>query len=309
MNNKFILNANGTKKEAEFIIKFNLENRDYLIYCTEENENNKQVFVSKLTLNTEGKYFVDDITTEEKNKLNGVVYNIVILTPNEAKKGLDAKSLIDKLTMDNKLTLSVEMPLLNEQTYYSNCSIAITSKQLVEEAINFFKTNLTPKVEVPVQEVPTWSIPTMEINSTPVQEPVAVAPTIEPVVSTPNVVSTEPTPVVNPTIQVEPKPVADTNSSVSMGMPAGEVNNIPVSPSPMGVNNGVEQPLPNPQAEKLAVVSDPSLTNAGLNLQPNVGKMNNAGNANTKYIIIGTICLVLAIAVVIIAYFLIKDMK
>lgn len=309
MNNKFILNANGTKKEAEFIIKFNLENRDYLIYCTEENENNKQVFVSKLTLNTEGKYFVDDITTEEKNKLNGVVYNIVILTPNEAKKGLDAKSLIDKLTMDNKLTLSVEMPLLNEQTYYSNCSIAITSKQLVEEAINFFKTNLVVKVETPVQEVPTWSIPTMEINSTPVQEPVEVVPTIEPVVSTPNVVSTEPTPVVNPTMQVEPTPVVNENSGVSMEMPTPEVNNIPVSPSPMGVNNGVEQTLPNPQTEKLAVVSDPSLTNAGLNLQPNVGKINNAGNANTKYIIIGTICLVLAIAVVIIAYFLIKDMK
>lgn len=309
MNNKFILNANGTKKEAEFIIKFNLENKDYLIYCTEENENNKQVFVSKLTLNTEGKYFVDDITTEEKNKLNGVVYNIVILTPNEAKKGLDAKSLIDKLTMDNKLTLSIEMPLLNEQTYYSNCSIAITSKQLVEEAIDFFKTNLVVKVETPVQGVPTWSIPTMEINSTPVQEPVEVVPTIEPVVSTPNVVSTEPTPVVNPTMQVEPTPVADTNSSVSMGMPTGEVNNISVSPSPMGVNNGVEQTLPNPQAEKLAVVSDPSLTNAGLNLQPNVGKMNNAGNANTKYIIIGTICLVLAIAVVVVAYFLIKNMK
>lgn len=309
MNNKFILNANGTKKEAEFIIKFNLENKDYLIYCTEENENNKQVFVSKLTLNTEGKYFVDDITTEEKNKLNGVVYNIVILTPNEAKKGLDAKSLIDKLTMDNKLTLSVEMPLLNEQTYYSNCSIAITSKQLVEEAIDFFKTNLVVKVETPVQEVLTWSIPTMEINSTPVQEPVEVAPTIEPVVSTPNVVSTEPTPVVNPTMQVEPTPVVNENSSVSMGMSTGEVNNISVSSSPMGVNNGVEQPLPNPQAEKLAVVSDPSLTNAGLNLQPNVGKMNNAGNANTKYIIIGTICLVLAIAVVVVAYFLIKNMK
>ena len=34
-----------------------------------------------------------------------------------------------------------------------------------------------------------------------------------------------------------------------------------------------------------------------------------AGNANTKYIIIGTICLVLAIAVVVAAYFLIKNMK
>ena len=60
---------------------------------------------------------------------------------------------------------------------------------------------------------------------------------------------------------------------------------------------------------KLAVVSDPSLNSAGLNLQPNVARRNSAGNANTKYIIIGTICLVLAIAVVVAAYFVIKNMK
>ena len=147
MNNKFTLNANGIKKDAEMIVKFNLENKDYLIYCTDENESNKQVFVSKLTLNSEGKYFIDDITSEEKNKLSGVVYNIVILTPNEAKKGVESKTLIDKLTNENKVMLSVEMPILNEQSYYSNCSIAITSKLLVEEAINFFKANLTSKSE------------------------------------------------------------------------------------------------------------------------------------------------------------------
>ena len=44
MNNKFTLNANGIKKDAEMIVKFNLENKDYLIYCTDENESNKQVF-------------------------------------------------------------------------------------------------------------------------------------------------------------------------------------------------------------------------------------------------------------------------
>ena len=74
-------------------------------------------------------------------------------------------------------------------------------------------------------------------------------------------------------------------------------------------NDGAITNEPNPQAEKLAVVSDPSLNSAGLNLQPNVARRNSAGNANTKYIIIGTICLVLAIAVVVAAYFLIKNMK
>ena len=288
MNNKFILNANGIKKEAEIIVKFNLENKDYLIYCTDENESNKQVFVSRLTLNSEGRYFIDDITSEEKNKLSGVVYNIVILTPNEAKKGIEAKSLIDKLTNENKVMLSIEMPMLNEQNYYSNCSIAITSKLLVEEAINFFKANLVTKVEEPAPTIPTWSVPTMEVN-----EPVANAPA-EPVVA----------PITSAPITLNRQVSAEQIFNTSPQAPTQPVpNTTPVMPSNSTINE------PNPQAEKLAVVSDPSLNNAGLNLQPNVARKGSAGNANTKYIIIGTICLVLAITVVVVAYFLIKNMK
>lgn len=304
MNNKFTLNANGIKKDAEMIVKFNLENKDYLIYCTDENESNKQVFVSKLTLNSEGKYFIDDITSEEKNKLSGVVYNIVILTPNEAKKGVEAKTLIDKLTNENKVMLSVEMPILNEQSYYSNCSIAITSKLLVEEAINFFKTNLTSKVEEPVQSVPTWSVPTMGAAVTP----------NAPIVEMSNVAITS-APVVNETpTPVEQAPISN-NIPITPEQPsvsAEQIFNTAPAPTetPVQMPNDVAMTNePNPQAEKLAVVSDPSLNSAGLNLQPNVARKNSAGNANTKYIIIGTICLVLAIAVVVAAYFLIKNMK
>lgn len=305
MNNKFTLNANGIKKDAEMIVKFNLENKDYLIYCTDENESNKQVFVSKLTLNSEGKYFIDDITSEEKNKLSGVVYNIVILTPNEDKKEVEAKALIDKLTNENKVMLSVEMPILNEQSYYSNCSIAITSKLLVEEAINFFKTNLTSKVEEPVQSVPTWSVPTMGAA--------AVTPNA-PIVEMSNVAITS-APVVNETpTPVEQAPISN-NIPITPEQPsvsAEQIFNTAPAPTetPVQMPNDVAMTNePNPQAEKLAVVSDPSLNSAGLNLQPNVARKNSAGNANTKYIIIGTICLVLAIAVVIAAYFLIKNMK
>ena len=78
--------------------------------------------------------------------------------------------------------------------------------------------------------------------------------------------------------------------------------NVPVEPVTAVQNN-----VPNPQAEKLAVVSDPSLSNVtGVNVQPNMVKLNNKGKANVKYIIIGTVCILLAIAVVIIAYILIQ---
>ena len=81
MNKKIIVQDknNNIKKEADTIIKFNFENKDYLIYSIEENEENRQIFVSKLILNSEGKYFIDNILPEEKGKLNNIVYNIVIL--------------------------------------------------------------------------------------------------------------------------------------------------------------------------------------------------------------------------------------
>lgn len=306
MNDKFVLTNNGVKKDAEIVVKFTLENRDYLIYCVDENESNKQVFVSRLTLNTEGKYFIDDITLEEKNKLSNVVYNIVILTPNEAKKaieakkGIEAKSLIDKLTNEFKLQLSGDKPLLNEQNYYSNCSIAITSKLLVEEAINFFKANLTSKSEEQKlnNEVPTWSLPidsAVENNTAPINiidnnmsEP--IAPVTQEQV-TPNLVIND-TPINNNNITI---PVTDNNQ---------------INEQVSVVEGTMNSNIPNPQAEKLAIISDPSLGNAaGLNLQPNVARKNNAGNANTKYIIIGTISILLAVVVVVVAYFLIKNMK
>ena len=92
-------------------------------------------------------------------------------------------------------------------------------------------------------------------------------------------------------------------------MPANTLNNNLANNS---INNNVlpENNMPNPQAEKLAIVSDPSLASitgtAPIAGQPNVAKLNNKGKANVKYIIIGTICILLAIAVVVVAYILIQ---
>lgn len=301
MKNKFILNNNGIKKDAEIVVKFTLENKDYLIYCTEENDSNKQVFVSRLTLNTEGIYFIDDITSDEKNKLSNIVYNIVILTPNEAKKGIEAKSLIDKLTNEFKLQLSREVPLLNEQSYYSNGSIAITSKLLVEEAINFFTTNLINKSEEqkPDNTVPTWSLPVEDMTVTNNNESI-------------NIIGTNIPEPIAPVMQepVMPEPVITPEQSINNNITIPVTDNNQMNEQTMVMENS-EAPsnTPNPQAEKLAVISDPSLSSAGLNFQPNVARKNSAGNANTKYIIMGTVCLLLAVAVVVVAYFLIKNMK
>ena len=311
MNKSFILldKTNNVQKNANTIIKFTLEGKDYLTYSIDENEQNKQIFVSKLIVNSEGKYFIEDISPEEKNKLSNIVYNIVILTPSNAQKGGVANDLINELTEKFSLTFSLEIPDLNEQEYFSNCSIAITGKEFVEEAVKFYGENIkaeqTPVVEnESVSEnmiTPTWTIPSEVIEepqevSSPIPE--IVTPVVpQPVVTENNI----------PEITSIPEPTNVENSIPEV--PASEPIKLDITPEvtveQTGVVQAPEEPalnIPNPQA---AIVSDPSLGLTNANMQPNVGKKN-AGFAINKYIVIGTICIVAAIAVVVVAYLLIQ---
>lgn len=315
MNKNFVLmdKTNNTQRNATAVIKFNYENNDYLIYSIDENEVNKQIFVSKLILNSEGKSFIDNILPEEKNKLSNVVYNIIILTPSNFKKGALANNLLKDIKEKLMVNLSLEIPELGSQEYFANCSIAITNKEFVEDAIKFYNDNLNmEKVQEQNPVTPTWTIPT--------EEPVAInEPSInqEPMQNNINI-----SPIPNAMPQTNPQPVIPNATSNNIeSVPAEPVNivnptietpNQVVTPKTVQIPNIEGQELnniPNPQAEKLnniAVVSDPSLGKSGLNIQPNIGKQKNAGFTLNKYIVIGTVCILLAIAVVIVAYILIQ---
>ena len=268
--------TNNTQRNATAVIKFNYENNDYLIYSIDENEVNKQIFVSKLILNSEGKSFIDNILPEEKNKLSNVVYNIIILTPSNFKKGALANNLLKDIKEKLMVNLSLEIPELGSQEYFANCSIAITNKEFVEDAIKFYNDNLNmEKVQEQNPVTPTWTIPT--------EEPVAInEPSInqEPMQNNINI-----SPIPNAMPQTNPQPVIPNATSNNIeSVPAEPVNivnptietpNQVVTPKTVQIPNIEGQELnniPNPQAEKLnnvAVVSDPSLGKSGLNIQPN----------------------------------------
>lgn len=298
MNKNFILfdKNNNIQRTATAVVKFNFEGKEYLIYSVEENDQNDQIFVSRIVLNSEGKTFIDNIFPEEKNKLNNVVYNIVILVPSEAQKGSTFAILSNELRDKYSIEISMFSSVTDVQEYYKDCSVAITSKILVDNAIKFYDDNLNNKVEE-VVSVPTWTspvdvtapVPAISVNEeikTP--EPVIV-PVQEPIVQ----VNVQPN-VVEPIVSVEANVVGQVEQTVQ--------NN---------VDSIVSEKQPNPQIEKLAIVSDPSLgfSVSQPNSQPNFIRNKKAGFANSKYIIIGTVCLVLAIAVVVVAYFLIRNMK
>lgn len=276
MNKSFVLfdKNNNLRKNATAVVKFKFDDKDYLIYSIEENDQNSQIFVSKIILNSEGKYFVDDLLPDEKGKLNNIVYNIVILIPTEEKKGIDFESLVNTYLDKLSVKLFSDIPDMEIQEYYSNCSVAITNKVLVESAVKLYEEKLNKKIYNNVSELPTWTAPT-EVTS-PIPAVVGISETS---VSVSNVQIPEP--VVVPNLNLQSSPVQD---------------------SVVFANTSTV----NPQVDKLVVVSDPSL---GIGVQQsNVVKKEQAGFANNKYIIIGTVCLILAVVIVVTAYFLIKNM-
>lgn len=330
MNNNFILfdKKNNVEKKAQFVVKFDFEGNNYIVYSIDENEQNCQIFVSKLILNSEGIYFIDEITSDEKGKLSNIVYNIVILVPSDIDKGIEFQTLINNLFDKFSVKLLSGLPVLSRQEYYSNCSIAITSKILVESAVKLYEEKLNVVKEDSSVEVPMWTAP-MEVTSPisvddslpSVSEPVVVSNTV-PVQETVSIVSPIPveetvTPILNDEKKIEVAPTINENTIKTS---VSDVVSDHVIPVEMDKSNLLEKQsivsesvsyndgqMPNPQLEKIAIVSDPSL---GIGVtQPNVMNNKKAGFANTKYVVIGTICLVLAIAVIVAAYFLIKNIS
>lgn len=307
MNKTFTIidKINNVQRMATKIVKFTIDNKDYIIYSVDENEENRQIFVSRFIVNTEGKYFIETIAPEEKAKLSDIVYNIIILTPTNYKKGENATTLLNNLKEKFKITLANDNSELGMQEYYSNCSIAITSKELVALAIDFFEVNLKEPIIKTTEKisVPTWNIPSndaievQKVAEEPVMAaPTASAPVVEPVAPVTVGNTVEPIPNVQPNIIPEIKPIPE---------PVIEPAAVPITENVATKDEVLPGNTVNPQ---VAVVSDPSLANAtGVNMQPNVMKLNNKGKANVKYIIIGTACILLAIAVVIVAYILIQQ--
>lgn len=293
-NFTLIDNNTGVEKKARSVIKFVYGTNDYLIYTVDENENDVRIFTSRLITNNEGRTFIDNITAEEKNQLNSIVYNIIVMLPLDAKKGADEKSLIDNLTNKFSIKLSVAPRIIDKQQYYENSSIAITDRELVVLATEIVEKN-NQLQQVNDFAIPTWTMPLTETYNNVSSETKTEVPATEPSINSVN----------NLPIAEEP--------TLTIQSPVSEINNI-------GTNNNVipdipvenQPPAPNQQSAILeAVVSDPSL-NLQPNIQPNnvkAKKLSHRGFTNSKYIIIGTVCIVLAIAVVITAYILISNMK
>lgn len=139
MNEKILLvdKINNIQKEATCILIFQNNNDNYLIYYLNENNGNKQIYVSKVIRNTEGKYFISDINNNDKNRINSIVYNIVIVLPTT-----NNNNVIEDFENKHNIKISLEPVNFESQNYLHNSRVAITSEILVNNCINFYNNYL-----------------------------------------------------------------------------------------------------------------------------------------------------------------------
>lgn len=79
MNNKFkVIDENNNEKEAEIITIFEHNNKEYVIYSVNKDNENVDICVSKLEKDKEGYSIFKDITDkEEKEAIDNIVKEVI----------------------------------------------------------------------------------------------------------------------------------------------------------------------------------------------------------------------------------------
>jgi len=79
MNEKFkVVDENGIEKEAEIITSFNYKEKDYIVYSIEKDDENANVYVSKLLKDSEGYDIIEDINNDsEREEIQNIVKEIL----------------------------------------------------------------------------------------------------------------------------------------------------------------------------------------------------------------------------------------
>lgn len=279
MNKKFLLvdKLNGIEKEATYILSFQNNNEKYLIYYLDESNGNKQIFTSKLIKNTEGKNYIVDVNQNDKNRINNIIYNIVIVLPTEGNKNNNHYALIEDFKNKFNIDLSIEPVNIENQNYLINSRVAITSETLVNNCIDFYSKNLHSN----------------QSNSDSIGVNIPIESAIQEV---------------NNVVQNDSTIGTQTNNNSTMP------NINAINQQAEGLIENRELPKVNPQMQILGSIDNNNAMKTVLNNNMNNDDLkienvkNNEGFIINASIIIGTIALLLAVIIVTFTFIAIKKM-
>ena len=168
MNINFVVvdNLNSVAFDCYSLVKFNFNNYNYLLYYLLDNNSKCNVFVSKLLQDSNGMYYISDISDAEKEKLEPVSKNIFAILPNSYSKGIDINKFINDFSFENNIIFSKEIPALNEQGLCSNSNLANSYLEYCNFVRSFYDTILPNVIISPSISSSVWNIPSSDVNET-----------------------------------------------------------------------------------------------------------------------------------------------
>ena len=173
MNNKNIkvVDEHSIDRNANVIFGFNLDENDYVVYWIERDEENSNIFVSRVIKNIDGTFNMLDIDDfMEKSKLSDVVKNLITMAVNDEADKLDGMSVTlsdGKVVNFINVSFNKEQRINVQKTYITTVKkevVRVTEKyydvKFVVEQPNIFEdifptvssSNLETNKEVKVEE-------------------------------------------------------------------------------------------------------------------------------------------------------------
>jgi len=298
MNNRNVkvVDEHSIDRNANVMFAFDLEGSKYVTYWIERDEDNGNIFVSKVIKNIDGTFNMLDIDDSmEKTRLSDIVKILITTAVNNEADKLEGTSLTladGKIVKFMVVSFNKEQRINVQKTYITTVKKEVTrvaekyyDEELKVEEPKIFEDifpTVTPVLE-PVQEevLPELSVPNVEEFNVVTEETPVVAPVItEPVLSTPTVnVSEEVKPNDNilvenettiPKVEDAPEveasePIPTVVESITVAEPTvNVVTPEPVNVLPVSDSTPVIEPVASPSVvpEPTKVESQPLVFNA-----------------------------------------------
>ena len=289
MNTKNIkvIDEHNIDRNANIMFAFELEGSEYVTYWIERDEENSNIFVSKVIKNIDNTYSMLDVEdTNEKNKLNEIIKALITNSVESQADKLAGNSVTlgdGKVVKFISVSFNKEQRLNIPKTY-----ITTVKKEVVRVAEKYYYVELVVEQPKVVENI----FPTVTEPSNDIFPEIPVQPTPV-VVETPQVVDsvlempviTE-TPVITPTASVEVPvqilptevPVVENASATAVVEPIAVTQPTPVVAETPVVEPVVVQPAPEPAAVVIPQeVQQPLVFNASkeTNLNAALGEVAN----------------------------------
>ena len=264
-----IVDEHGIDRIANIVCSIDVDGSDYVVYWIERDNDNDNLFISKLLKNNDGTSTMMNIEDSlEKNNLSDIVKELITYAIKDEKDSIQESSI----TLKNGKTIKISDVIFNKEQNINvqKTYISTVQKSVTKVSEKYYHVDQKPQVameqapEVVMPEVNPIEMPSLEEVTQVASEPEAVVPEVpvlevpvqeEPVVAVPEMPNNNVVPEVTPVIpEITPVEVPEVVPAIAPVVP----NDVPEMVQPVVEEPNIEARM-NIIGPSTASVAEPQI--------------------------------------------------